>query len=102
MFLLFKYLNYIMQKISQIEAEIFVIDKLRSKRYFGAHQILAENIPKGKPPEDKKTILEAIKNLGRKGFLIVKKKHYGIHISLDPKRISEIREYLDHLEQEKL
>ena len=87
-----------MQKISQIQAEIFVIDKLLSRRYIGAHQVLFENIPKGKPPEDKKTIIKAIDNLANKGFLITKKKHYGVHVSIDPRKIKEIREHLDRLE----
>jgi hypothetical protein len=87
-----------MQKITQKQAEIYVIDKLRSKRYFGAHQILLENIPKGKPSEDKKMIIKAIKSLANKGFLLMKKKHYGVHVSIDPKKIDEIRGYMKSLE----
>jgi len=60
-----------MQKFTQKEAEIFVIDKLRSKRYFGKHQLLAENIPKGKPSEHRKMIIKAINSLANKGFLIM-------------------------------
>lgn len=88
-----------MQKISQREAEIFVLDKLLSKRYFGAHQLLEENIPKGKPKQDRKTIQKAVKNLINKGFLLTKKKHYGVHASLDPRKIDEIRKYLSELEE---
>jgi len=87
-----------MQKITQKQAEIYVIDKLRSKRYFGAHQILLENIPKGKPAEDKKMIIKAIRNLANKGFLLMKKKHYGVHVSLDPRRVRETGKYLESLE----
>ncbi|MFH1722693.1 MAG: hypothetical protein ABH950_08845 [Candidatus Altiarchaeota archaeon] len=89
-----------MKKISLIRAHIYVIDALLAGRYFGAHQILGENIPKGKPPEDKKTILKALNKIANKGFLKTKKKHYGVHVSIDPKRIKEIQAYLMELEKQ--
>ncbi len=88
-----------MKKITQTQAEIFIIDKLRSRRYFGAHQILLENIPKGKPKEDKKVILKAIHSLAKMDFLLMKKKYYGIHVSLNPRKVKEIRGYLVELER---
>jgi len=30
----------------------------------------------------------------------MKKKHYGVHVSLDPRRIKDIRKYLEKLERE--
>ncbi len=87
-----------MQKFSLIEAQIYVIDYLSRKRYFGAHQTLSENIPKGKPQDHKKIIINAINNLANKGLLITKKKHYGVHVSLNPHKTQEIRKYLQELE----
>ncbi len=87
-----------MQKFSVIAAQVYVIDYLSRKRYFGAHQTLSENIPKGTPPEHKKTILKAINKLANKGLLITKKKHYGVHVSLNPRKTQEMREYLQELE----
>jgi hypothetical protein len=87
-----------MKKISQKEAGVFVIDKLLSKRYFGAHQLLEENISKGVPKEAKKIIGKAVKALVAKEFLLTKKKHYGVHISLNPRKVNTIRGYLAKLE----
>lgn len=76
------------------EAETFVLIKMLSDRYIGGHQLLSENTPKGKPKEDRKMIMKAVRKLANKGFFLMKRKHYGIHISLDPKKMKEIREYL--------
>ena len=83
--------------ITPKEAETFVLLKMLSDRYIGGHQILSENIPKGKPKEDKKMIMKAVGKLANRGFFLMKRKHYGIHVSLDSERMKEIREYLEVL-----
>ena len=79
--------------ITPKEAETFVLLKMLSDRYIGGHQILSENIPKGKP----KMIMKAVGKLANRGFFLMKRKHYGIHVSLDSERMKEIREYLEVL-----
>ena len=86
-----------MKNISQVQARIYVIDKLLSGRYFGNHQVLSENLVKGKE-KNKKIIFDAVRFLANKGFLLMKRKHYGVHVSIDPKMSKELKEYLYKLE----
>ena len=77
-----------------MDYEVFVLKKLLDKRYIGEKQTLIENIPKHVPKKDKKHVKAAIKSLVRKGVLLTKKKHYGVHVSLNPHTLKEIKESL--------
>jgi hypothetical protein len=88
-----------MKKFTQIEAEIFIIDYLLTHRYIGHKQTTFENMVLHVPANDRKIVTEALKNIIRKGFKATKKKHYGIHISLIPSKLDDIREYLYSIEK---
>lgn len=83
-----------MKKFTQEEAERFIIDYLLAHHYIGHKQTTYENMVRHVPASDKKIVKEALNELIRKGFISTKRKHYGIHISLLPQRLEEIRKYL--------
>lgn len=87
-----------MKIFTQDEAEIFIIDYLLAHRYIGHKQTTFEIMVRHVPATDKKLAKHAMENLIRKGFIATKRKHYGIHISLMPSKLDEIREYLHSLE----
>ena len=89
-----------MKKLTQKETEMFIIDWMLSHRFIGNKQTLFENMVRHVPSTDKKIVKDGLENLIKKGLIFTKKKHYGVHISLLPQRLDDIREYIKKLEQE--
>ena len=88
-----------MKIISQEECEVFIIDYLLAHRYIGHKQTTFEIMTRHVPTNDRKLATRALENLIRKGFISTKRKHYGVHISLIPDRLDDIRAYLNFLEK---
>lgn len=83
-----------MKKFTQTEAERFIIDYLLAHRYIGHKQTTYDNMVRHVPASDKGIVREALDELIRKGFISTKRKHFGIHISLLPAKLEEIRKYI--------
>jgi len=81
------------------EYEKFVLRKMVWHKLIGGRHTNIENIPKGKPRDEYKTIMEAIKELDRKGYFIKKPKPDGLHISINPKRLKEIQDLIKEAEE---
>ena len=82
-----------MQKISQEEARYFVLRRLLGKNCIGAKQMLLENI--GRSAREAKRIVEKeALRLGSEGILFLKKKHYGVHVSLNPDKLRDVRSFM--------
>jgi len=58
---------------------------------------LAENIPKYVPSHEKGAVKNAVKKLIKRGFLLTKKKHYGVHVSINPSKLEEIKEFIEKI-----
>lgn len=87
-----------MKKFTQNEAEAFIIKYMISHHYIGHRQTTFDNMVRYVPASDKKVVIKALEELRRQGFLTSKRKHYGVHISLIPEKLEEIRNYLSRLE----
>lgn len=83
-----------MPKLSQLKFELFLLSRLLDARHIGAHQTTYENAVKYVPTHVRGDAKDALDSLIRKGFLLTKPKHYGLHISINPQRVSEIRQLL--------
>ena len=83
-----------MPKLAQKELEKFIIRRLLNDRYVGAHQTLEENIVKYVPKDSRGEAKKALEKVKRRGWLLLKHKHYGIHVSIDPNKLAEIRAFL--------
>lgn len=93
--------NFSQKELAQMKAEVFVLDWMLSNR-IGRHQTTFENMIRRVPPDNRygdKASKAALENLIRRGFISTKRKHYGVHISLIPKRIDEALNYVKELEQ---
>ncbi|HLC77138.1 MAG TPA: hypothetical protein VJH04_02945 [archaeon] len=88
-----------MKIFTQKEAEIFIIDYMLAHRYVGHRQTTFENMVRHVPTGDQKIAKYGLEELIRKGFISTKRKHYGVHISLIPVKLNEIRDYLQNLEK---
>ena len=68
-----------------------ILRKLLEHGYVGGRHTSEDNIAKGFPPAHHKSILEAYRQLKREVFFILKPKPDGVHISLNPRMLSQIR-----------
>lgn len=79
----------------------FILVKLTNMKKFGGAHTSLRNITKGLPSsitanrDGKKLIQESVKELSRNEFLLAKPSTGEIHISLNPRKIKEIREFIE-------
>ncbi len=75
----------------------FIVRKLYRKRMWLHKHTNINNLPKGLSNELKvsKEIKKAIKELLKEGLLLSKPTHYGLEVSLNPKKLKEIEELVD-------
>jgi hypothetical protein len=71
-----------------------ILAKMLRHGYIGGKHTSEDNIPKGLPKHIRGEIKKALKNLIREGYIIPKITSYGTEVSLNPRRIAEIREIL--------
>ena len=69
-----------------------ILEKMLYEHYIGGKHTSADNIPNGFPKHERGEVKKALKNLIREGYVIPKITSYGLEVSLDPRRIREIRE----------
>ena len=76
------------------EVKGFVVKKLFHHGYIGGRHTDIENLKKGLPGHFKGDIKRAVKELIKEGILIPKMTSYGFHVSLNPRKRSEIEKHL--------
>jgi hypothetical protein len=79
-----------MKKITYLRLRALVLERLFSERCFGQKQMLAENVAKY-ARDEKRAAEGAIHKLIAEGLVLCKKKHYGLHVWLNPDRLDEIK-----------
>ncbi len=82
-----------MKKITYLELRRFVLRRLIDERCFGQKQMLLENVAKY-AGENQKEANAVLNKLISQGFVLSKKKHYGVHVWINMKRFDEIKEIL--------
>lgn len=73
------------------ETEKAVLKKLYVDGFVGARHTSVDNVPKGFPKHLRGDVKKAVKKLNKKGFFIVKPTSYGLEISLNPRKMKEIK-----------
>ena len=74
------------------ELEKSILRKMYLDKYIGGRHTSADNIPKGFPRHLRGDCKKAIKNLVRHGYIMPKITSYGLEVSLDPRKIEEIKQ----------
>jgi len=69
-----------------------LLHKLFRHGYIGAKHTAMEILPKGFPKHLHKEAMKTVRKLTKSGFLILKPTSYGMHVSLNPRKIAEIEE----------
>jgi hypothetical protein len=77
------------------EIEKSILRKMYLDKYIGGKHTSADNIPKGLPKHLRGDCKKAIKNLIRHGYIIPKITSYGLEVSLEPRKIEEIKQITD-------
>ena len=83
-----------MKKSSYLRLRAFVLRRLLDERCFGGKQMLLENVAKY-VREEKRDAEAVLHKLIAQGYVLSKKKHYGVHIWLNMSRLEEIKEMLE-------
>ena len=79
------------------EVKAKILWRLYRRRYIGGKHTDINNLRKGFPKDKYDLVDEVIDELVREGFLLVKPTHYGKYVSLNPRRLKEIRNIIEHL-----
>ncbi len=77
------------------QLKCFIVKKLFHHGYVGGKHTDMENLKKGLPGHVKGGIKEAAKELIKEGILIPQPTSYGLHVSLNTQKRSEIEKYLE-------
>ena len=80
------------------EVKAKILWRLYRRRYIGGKHTDVKNLRKGFSKDKYDIVNEVIDELIREGLLLVKPTHYGKHVSLNPIRLSEIRELIEKLD----
>ena len=76
------------------ETEKTILEKMIFDRFIGGRHTSADNVPRGFPKQLRGEAKDALKSLMKKGYIIAKPTSYGLQVSLNPRRIEEIRAIL--------
>ncbi len=72
----------------------WVLNKLKRHRYIGGKHTDENNVRKGADPKDHSYIQDTLKELTKSGHIRIKPTAYGKHVSLNPRIIKEIDEFI--------
>lgn len=68
-----------------------LLRKMLYQGFIGGKHTSYENLPKGFPRGIKKQIEKIVDKLIKEGYFIVKPKPDSLHLSLDPKKLTQVK-----------
>jgi hypothetical protein len=80
-------------KLTRIEID--VLKKLYNHNFIGGKHTSEDNVPKSFPKHLHGEVKKALKNLIRQGYVKPKITSYGLEVSLNPRKIEEIKEIIN-------
>lgn len=78
------------------QLKAWVLNKLKRHRYIGGKHTDESNVRKGADPRNYSLIEDIMKDLIKSGYVLVKITAYGKHISLNPRVIKEIDDFIQN------
>lgn len=87
--------NGSISELMQFELKALLLFKLMRKRKWGHAHIAFDKVVRWLPGHLRGAAKELITDLIREGFVLSKPTSYGLEISLNPRRASEIKEFVD-------
>lgn len=86
---------FINMNIDRNQLKALILDKLSRHTYWGGKHTAFDNLQKGLPPHLRHEIKEIGRELIKEGLLIAKPTHYGLEVSLNPRKKDEINAFID-------
>jgi len=79
-----------------VEIKAKILWRLYRHRYIGGKHTDINNLKKGFPKDKHKLIEKAVDELIKEGLILRKPTKYGLHVSINPKMIGEVREIIEN------
>ena len=76
------------------EIKLRILWRLYRHRYIGGKHTAIENLKKGFPKDRLRLVEEAVEELIKEGLIVKKPTGYGLHVSINPHKIGEVRKML--------
>ena len=73
---------------------IYVLRKMYLDGYIGARHTSMDTLQKSFPKHERGNVNDAVKKLVKQNFIIRKPTRYGLHCSLNPEKVSQVRELI--------
>jgi len=77
----------------------FILEKMLRHGFVGGKHTNIQNIPKGRPKGEYNSIQAEIDVMRKEGYFIIRPKGDGLHISLNPRKMDEIAQELNILNE---
>lgn len=84
-------------EMNSTETEIDILKKLYNHNFIGEKHTSEDNVPKGFPKHLRGNVKKALKKLIREGYVTPKITSYGLEVSINPRRIEEIKKIIEPL-----
>jgi hypothetical protein len=68
-----------------------ILRKMVRHEYIGGKHTSIENLPKGFPKSERARVLKIAKRMLKEGYFIPKRKPDALHVSLNPRILSQIK-----------
>jgi hypothetical protein len=68
-----------------------ILRKMLRLEYIGGRHTSIENLPKGFPKHERGRVMKVARMMLKEGYFIAKQKPDGLHVSLDPRVLKEIK-----------
>jgi len=75
--------------------KLAILRKMLRLEFIGGRHTLVDNLPKGFPKSERGRIMKVVKRMHRDGYFIVRAKGDGLHVSLNPKILRQVRYELE-------
>lgn len=63
--------------------------------FIGGRHTSVDNLPKGFPPSERGRVKKVIQQMNREGYFIARPKPDSIHVSLDPRVLTQVKREIE-------
>lgn len=79
------------------QLRVWILFRLARRKCWGGKHMSLDNLPKGMDRNQSGEIKRIADELVKEGFVLAKPTHYGIEVSLNPRKKSEIEKIISQL-----
>ena len=87
-------IHYIECMPAKEQMKAWILNKMKRKRFIGGSHTDIKNLRRGAPPDLYNQIDDIIKELVKENMIIIKITEYGKQVSLNPRLMKEVNEFI--------